>query len=589
MAPRLRRMLPLLLATAVLLPGGPVAGPAVATTTPTIAQLIGQKLVVAMSGTTPSASLLGRIQRGEIGGVILFGANITSAAQLRSLTDRLAAAAAAGGQPKLLITTDQEGGDVARLGWAPPTLSAPEMGALGSVTTASAQGKAAGYILRCAGINSDLAPVADLPASSTSFMYRDGRTWSFDASVTAKLSDAFASGLEAGGDVPAMKHFPGIGLATANTDTSVVTITASKSTLAPGLLPYQAAIAHGIPMIMLSNATYPAYDAANAASWSHAIGVDLLRTQLGFQGVTMTDSLNGTAAARGVSATSLAIRAAAAGTDMLLLTGSEAGSATTYASLVRAAQDGTIALAPLRASYARILALKSTLKSAVADTTPPTVGAPGATLITGSTLGTTGARVRISWSASDPCGVAQSTVERRVNAGAWATQTLTNPVTSSVTQSLTFGSTYRFAARRADGAGNVGAWAYGRTFEPFVRQSTSSLVRSSAGWSTVTSTGYSGGVTRYASTAGASASYSFTGTSIGWVAALGPTRGSAKVYIDGTYQATVSLYATTTSLRRIGYVRSWSSQAGHTIKIVVVGTAGHPRVDLDAFVRLYQP
>ena len=214
MAPRLRRMLPLLLATVVLAPGGPVAGPAVATTTPTIAQLIGQKLVVAMSGTTPSASLLGRIQRGEIGGVILFGANITSAAQLRSLTDRLAAAAAAGGQPKLLITTDQEGGDVARLDWAPPTLSAPEMGALGSVTTASAQGKAAGYVLRCAGINSDLAPVADVPASSTSFMYRDGRTWSFDAPVTAKLSDAFASGLEAGGDVPAMKHFPGIGLAT---------------------------------------------------------------------------------------------------------------------------------------------------------------------------------------------------------------------------------------------------------------------------------------------------------------------------------------------------------------------------------------
>jgi beta-N-acetylhexosaminidase len=579
----------MLLAAAVLAAGGPVAGPAVATTTPTTAQLIGQKLVVAMSGTTPTASLLGRIQRGEVGGVILFGANITSAAQLRSLTDRLAAAAAAGGQPKLLITTDQEGGDVARLAWAPPTLSAPEMGARGSVTTAAAQGKAAGYVLRCAGINSDLAPVADVPASSTSFMDRDGRTWSFDASVTAKLSDAFASGLEAGGDVPAMKHFPGIGLATANTDTSVVTITASRSTLAPGLLPYQAAIAHGIPVIMLSNATYPAYDAANAASWSHAIGVDLLRTQLGFQGVTMTDSLNGTAAARGVSATSLAIRAAAAGTDMLLLTGSEAGSAATYASLVEAARSGAIPMARLQASYARILALKATIKGAVADTTPPTVGAPGAALVAGSTLAATSTRVRVSWSASDPCGISQSAVERRTNAGAWANQPLANPVTSSVTQSLTVGSAYRFAAKRADGAGNIGAWTYGRTFEPFVRQSTSSLVRYSAGWSTVSSTGYSGGATRYASTPGASASYSFTGTSIGWVAALGPTRGSAKVYIDGTYQATVSLHAATSSLRRIVYVRSWSSQGAHTIRIVVVGSAGHPRVDLDAFVRLYQP
>ena len=95
---------------------------------PTLAQLIGQKLVVRMEGTTPSADLLGRIGRGEIGGVILFGSNVTTRAVLISLTTELHAAARAGGQPRFLIAVDQEGGSVKRIPWAPPTLSAPSTG-----------------------------------------------------------------------------------------------------------------------------------------------------------------------------------------------------------------------------------------------------------------------------------------------------------------------------------------------------------------------------------------------------------------------------------------------------------------------------
>ena len=81
---------------------------------PTLAQLIGQKLVVRMEGTTPSADLLGRIRRGEIGGIILFGSNLTTPAALISLTEELHAAARAGGQPRFLIAVDQEGGPVKR-------------------------------------------------------------------------------------------------------------------------------------------------------------------------------------------------------------------------------------------------------------------------------------------------------------------------------------------------------------------------------------------------------------------------------------------------------------------------------------------
>jgi beta-N-acetylhexosaminidase len=342
------------------------AEPAVTTTstttataaTPTLAHLIGQKLVIRMDGTTPSASLLARISHGEVGGIILFGFNITTRTALIALTAELQATAKAGGQPPLLIAVDQEGGSIKRIPWAPPTLSAPQMGRLDSTTIARAQGASAGSALRALGINVDFAPVADVPATTASFMYRQGRTWSFSAVHTASLSNAFATGLESKGVIPSMKHFPGLGFATHDTDTSVVTIRMSISRLAPGLRPYRTAIARHIPLIMLSNATYTAYDSSHAAGWSRVITQTLLRHDLGFTGVTITDSLNGTAAARGLSSRTLAVRAAIAGTDMLLLTGSEASTAAVYATLLADARDGTIPKTRLTASYRRILAMK---------------------------------------------------------------------------------------------------------------------------------------------------------------------------------------------------------------------------------------
>ena len=351
------------LARAVLTPAtiakATVSDSAVAS--PTLAQLIGQKLVVRMDGVTPSADLLGRIGRGEVGGVILFGQNITTPAALITLTGQLRAAAAAGGQPRLLIAVDQEGGPIKRIPWAPPTLSPPQMGRIGSASTARAQGASTGSALRGLGIDVDFAPVADVPASTSSFMYRAGRTFSFSATRTALLADAFASGLESRGVAPAMKHFPGIGFATRNTDAFIVTITASRAALAAGLLPYRTAIGHHIPLVMLSNATYAAYDPRNAAGWSHTIAVTLLRHDLGFAGVTITDSLDGTAKARGLWPRVLAVSAARAGTDMILTTGSEASTRSVYATLLRQAQLGSIPRATLQASYDRILALKAAL------------------------------------------------------------------------------------------------------------------------------------------------------------------------------------------------------------------------------------
>jgi beta-N-acetylhexosaminidase len=354
--------MPLRVAAAALAIAGLLSiAPAPAAAAPSLQHLIGQKLVVSMDGHTPSASLLDRARRGRIGGVIIHGFNFSSEAQLRSIANELQQAAANGGQPPLLIAVDQEGGSVKTIASIPPTLSPPQMGDLGSSDTARTQGRKTGSALLGLGINTDLAPVADVPASTASFIYQQGRTWSFSSRETSRLANAFALGLGDRGALATMKHFPGLGFARKNTDDFVVHISATKSQLAPGLRPYRHAVANGVPLVMLSNALYKAYDRSHAAGWSRAIGTMLLRGDLGFHGVTITDSLDGAANSRGIPTNPLALKAAKAGTDMLLLTGSEASSRSVFRTLLDAAQAGQIPHDRLTASFSRIKALKAGL------------------------------------------------------------------------------------------------------------------------------------------------------------------------------------------------------------------------------------
>jgi beta-N-acetylhexosaminidase len=135
-----------------------------------------------------------------------------------------------------------------------------------------------------------------------------------------------------------------------------VRITASRARLAPGLAPYRGTT---VPLVMLSNAIYDAYDRTNAAGWSRAIATGLLRDQLGYRGVTITDSLDGAANARRIAPNGLAIAAANAGADLILLTGGEVASRNVFTTLLQAAQRGRVHRSSLLASYRRILALKS--------------------------------------------------------------------------------------------------------------------------------------------------------------------------------------------------------------------------------------
>jgi alpha-tubulin suppressor-like RCC1 family protein len=196
--------------------------------------------------------------------------------------------------------------------------------------------------------------------------------------------------------------------------------------------------------------------------------------------------------------------------------------------------------------------------------------------------------VRVSWSGSDGggSGIGHYELARSADRGMTWTTVATSLATPSVNLSFPSSGSARFRVRAIDRAGNVGAWATGPVLSPRLVQSSSSAVRYAGRWRTGTGVAYSGGSTRFAKVAGASATYTFTGRSVGLVTTLGPTRGKVRIYVNGSYSTTVDLHAPTTQYRVVAWQRTWSSTATRTVRLVVAGTPGHPRVDLDAFVVL---
>jgi beta-N-acetylhexosaminidase len=341
---------------ALVLGAASAAGLAEPLRQPTPAELVGSRLVVAMRGTTPSPELVERVRRGQLSGVILFARNVADAGQLRSLTGTLQRAARAGGRPPLLVCVDQEGGSVRRLSWAPPAQSAAELGSLPPAAVRR-QGRMTGLALRAGGVNCDLAPVADVPSART---FIGARAFSRDAATTGSLAAAFARGLADARVLAAAKHFPGIGRAQVSTDHAAVRIDASRAALERDLEPFRLLVAEAVPIVMVSNASYGPFG-PEPATWSRRISGRLLRQELGFDGVTMTDSLDAPAAIRGWATSRTAILAARAGIDLLLVTGGEATSYDVFTSLLRAARDGLLRRAGLEQSHGRITALRAGL------------------------------------------------------------------------------------------------------------------------------------------------------------------------------------------------------------------------------------
>jgi beta-N-acetylhexosaminidase len=218
--------------------------------------------------------------------------------------------------------------------------------------------------MRAAGITMDLAPVLDLDAGDgPNNEDPDGtRSFSLNASTTTVDAAAFAAGLTAGGVIPVMKHFPGLGQATANTDVKPATTLPWTTLERAGLLPFESAIAAGTPAVMIANAVVPGLSTLPASISPNVITGEL-RHQLGFQGLVMTDSLSaGALVDIGYNVPKAVVAAITAGADMVLYTAAAASVASltnsTAAALVAAVGGGTLDRSRLENAVGHILSVK---------------------------------------------------------------------------------------------------------------------------------------------------------------------------------------------------------------------------------------
>jgi beta-N-acetylhexosaminidase len=315
-------------------------------------EALGQMLVGRFSGSAPPRRFLARVRAGEVGGAILFEENLGGGeSAVSDLVERLQKAASAGGNPPLLIMLDQEGGSVKRLP-GPPTVAAA---AMTSPERAAEQGAATGRYLHDLGIDVDLAPVVDVGHTGG---FLGSRTFGTTPATVASRACAFAAGLAAHGVAATLKHFPGLGFATANTDEGAVTVTASAEELRADYVPYRSCGAGPLRLVMVSNAVYPSLTGELPAVMS-PLTYSRELPAAGVGGViAISDDLETPAIA---AQTTPARRAIDAGLDLLLYATAESTSATAYPRLLADLRSGRIDPERVQAAAAKILALKASL------------------------------------------------------------------------------------------------------------------------------------------------------------------------------------------------------------------------------------
>lgn len=321
----------------------------------------GQGVMVRMEARA-SAPLLRAVRRGEVGGVILFPPEGIRGERLAAEIARVREAADRAGMPAPLVAIDQEGGIVERLPALAPQLSPYTIAQNDDADAARLEGAAAGFQLGKLGVDVNLAPVLDVPASPEQFMAP--RAFGSSPQQVSRLGLAFAKALQSEGMAATAKHFPGLGRATENTDFAPTSVSASRTALRADLEPFEAAAAAGVRLVMVSSASYPALGSETPAVTSPAIVSRLLRKRLGYQGVVITDDLLAPAISTSLSAERAALAAKVAGVDVLLFAARDVTGAGIARSLARAAADGRLPPATLRASCDRIVALKDELAAA---------------------------------------------------------------------------------------------------------------------------------------------------------------------------------------------------------------------------------
>ncbi|MHB1610093.1 MAG: beta-N-acetylhexosaminidase [Sulfobacillus sp.] len=323
---------------------------------------IGQLLTVGFDGLQASPALLAAIRQGRVGGVVLFGRNVRDAVQLRHLTAELQEAAQLGGHPPLFISIDQEGGSVRRLrDTFVPLPSAMAMAASGQTEAAARLVHLSALEMMGLGINQNYAP--DLDVNNNPLNPVIGiRSFGEDPDSVARWGQLYVEAMQSAGMIATGKHFPGHGDTDQDSHTSLPLVAHQRPRLeAVELLPFRVAIAAGIRAIMSAHVVFPAFDPVphRPATVSPTILGHLMRQELGFSGLLVTDCMEMAAIKKGIGTAEGTFLAIEAGADQVLISHTTTLQDASFERLTRGAIQGELSPTRLREALRNVAHTKS--------------------------------------------------------------------------------------------------------------------------------------------------------------------------------------------------------------------------------------
>jgi beta-N-acetylhexosaminidase len=315
---------------------------------------VAQLFVYGFEGTDAGADIFERMRRLDVGGILIGPRNYSDPAQLGALAAEAAAVAGRANHLPPLVLASQQGGDLNSFPGLPPSQAPAD--------TASASDAGAGALdsaraLRDVNVTGVLGPVLDVGLGSGSPL--GAWVYSDDPEEVAAFAQATVDSYRRARLFSSATHFPGLGGADQSTEEGPATVGLDLAQLRErDLIPFEAAIEAGVPAITLAHALYPVSDFTVPASLSHRLATGLLREELGFEGVALTDDLADPAITALFAVSDAAVEAVRAGADMLLVSGPPGDQQAAYVAVLRAARSGRIPRARLERAVGRILVAK---------------------------------------------------------------------------------------------------------------------------------------------------------------------------------------------------------------------------------------
>ena len=317
-----------------------------------IEEKIGQMMMVAIPGTILASTTAAWLQTHHIGGVILLGNNVSTKLQVTQLIKDFQHNARAPDDPMLFIAVDQEGGRVSRFLFLDELTSQQD---IKNADQAFAVARVRGKELKEMGVNINFSPVLDVASSSHDFISR--RAFKGDATEVASLGTAMLRGYQEAGIISTAKHFPGHGGTNVDSHKRLPIINRDAQGMASALFPFRVAIQGGAPMIMVGHIQIAQID-PNVPATLSSRAMNILRNELGYRGVIITDDLGMGAITQSHSLSAGAIESIKAGADIVLVVRNAADYNTIYESLRASAVRGDISEHRINESVTRILFLK---------------------------------------------------------------------------------------------------------------------------------------------------------------------------------------------------------------------------------------